>query len=152
MVELMGIEPMTPCLQGRCSPSWAITPSKSASFFTELVRYTEKDTILLPPRVPYCLSFLCGVSGLTPHCRGQPPASGWSDRSRTCGLLLPRQALYHLSYTSIYVGETATREQFYKTAISLLCTSVLRHRPVILCTVMITFFCDFNPHYNLTPY
>ena len=23
LVEMMGIEPMTPCLQGRCSPSWA---------------------------------------------------------------------------------------------------------------------------------
>ena len=26
MVEIIGIEPMTPCLQGRCSPSWAIPP------------------------------------------------------------------------------------------------------------------------------
>ena len=27
LVEMMGIEPMTPCLQGRCSPSWATPPS-----------------------------------------------------------------------------------------------------------------------------
>ena len=26
LVEMMGFEPMTPCLQGRCSPSWAIPP------------------------------------------------------------------------------------------------------------------------------
>ena len=26
MVEMMGFEPMTPCLQGRCSPSWATPP------------------------------------------------------------------------------------------------------------------------------
>ena len=26
LVEMMGIEPMTPCLQGRCSPSWATPP------------------------------------------------------------------------------------------------------------------------------
>ena len=26
VVEMMGIEPMTPCLQGRCSPSWATPP------------------------------------------------------------------------------------------------------------------------------
>ena len=26
MVEISGIEPLTPCLQGRCSPSWAIPP------------------------------------------------------------------------------------------------------------------------------
>ena len=27
VVEMMGFEPMTPCLQGRCSPSWATPPS-----------------------------------------------------------------------------------------------------------------------------
>ena len=26
VVEMMGFEPMTPCLQGRCSPSWATPP------------------------------------------------------------------------------------------------------------------------------
>ena len=26
MVELIGLEPMTPCVQGRCSPNWAKTP------------------------------------------------------------------------------------------------------------------------------
>ena len=26
MVEISGIEPLTPCLQSRCSPSWAIPP------------------------------------------------------------------------------------------------------------------------------
>ena len=26
MVEMKGIEPLTPCLQGRCSPSWATPP------------------------------------------------------------------------------------------------------------------------------
>ena len=29
MVEVIGFEPMTPCLQGRCSTSWAIPPSYS---------------------------------------------------------------------------------------------------------------------------
>ena len=29
LVEMMGIEPMTPCLQGRCSPSWATPPGLS---------------------------------------------------------------------------------------------------------------------------
>ena len=28
LVEMMGFEPMTPCLQGRCSPSWATPPFK----------------------------------------------------------------------------------------------------------------------------
>ena len=31
MVEMMGIEPMTPCLQGRCSPSWATPPYMGSS-------------------------------------------------------------------------------------------------------------------------
>ena len=26
LVEMMGFEPMTPCLQGRCSPNWATPP------------------------------------------------------------------------------------------------------------------------------
>ena len=26
VVEMMGVEPMTPCLQGRCSPNWATPP------------------------------------------------------------------------------------------------------------------------------
>ena len=28
LVEMKGIEPLTPCLQGRCSPSWATPPFK----------------------------------------------------------------------------------------------------------------------------
>ena len=34
LVEMMGIEPMTPCLQGRCSPSWATPPSVWVSLFS----------------------------------------------------------------------------------------------------------------------
>ena len=32
-MEMMGFEPMTPCLQGRCSPNWA-TPPLVCLFFT----------------------------------------------------------------------------------------------------------------------
>ena len=32
LVEMMGIEPMTPCLQGRCSPSWATPPCSFISW------------------------------------------------------------------------------------------------------------------------
>ena len=28
-VEIKGFEPLTPCLQGRCSPNWAIPPQKA---------------------------------------------------------------------------------------------------------------------------
>ena len=34
LVEMMGIEPMTPCLQGRCSPSWATPPLVWVSLFS----------------------------------------------------------------------------------------------------------------------
>ena len=38
LVERIGIEPMTPCLQSRCSPSWANAPSNFAlGKFKELV-------------------------------------------------------------------------------------------------------------------
>ena len=36
MVEMMGFEPMTPCLQGRCSPSWATPPKRVLLFLREL--------------------------------------------------------------------------------------------------------------------
>ena len=40
LVEMMGIEPMTPCLQGRCSPSWATPPSVWAfSFFSYFISH-----------------------------------------------------------------------------------------------------------------
>ena len=36
LVEMMGFEPMTPCLQGRCSPSWATPPLWEISYhFTQ---------------------------------------------------------------------------------------------------------------------
>ena len=49
MVEVIGFEPMTPCLQGRCSTSWAIPPyllkkchPKVACF---LLKTNKKETI-----------------------------------------------------------------------------------------------------------
>ena len=33
LVELVGIEPTTSCLQSRCSPSWAIAPKKQCREF-----------------------------------------------------------------------------------------------------------------------
>ena len=32
LVEMMGFEPMTPCLQGRCSPNWATPPNVIRDF------------------------------------------------------------------------------------------------------------------------
>ena len=45
LVEMMGIEPMTPCLQGRCSPSWA-TPPKGLFFSKTCLKVSENWTTL----------------------------------------------------------------------------------------------------------
>ena len=46
LVEMMGFEPMTPCLQGRCSPNWATPPFGSVALFSfnELLSLTENWT------------------------------------------------------------------------------------------------------------
>ena len=44
LVEMMGIEPMTPCLQGRCSPSWATPPLVRVSFLQLSLSVTENWT------------------------------------------------------------------------------------------------------------
>ena len=35
-MEIRGFEPLTPCLQGRCSPNWAISPKLYAGFFQKM--------------------------------------------------------------------------------------------------------------------
>ena len=50
LVEMMGFEPMTPCLQGRCSPSWATPPWRVA------------ETAYC--RLPLCLLVAFGLVGL----------------------------------------------------------------------------------------
>ena len=58
MVEVIGIEPMTPCLQGRCSTSWAIPPFLAKAYLCkinaspskdacELLKTNKKETICL---------------------------------------------------------------------------------------------------------
>ena len=49
VVEMMGFEPMTPCLQGRCSPNWA-TPPFQGSTVTE--NWTTKIEALCFHRAP----------------------------------------------------------------------------------------------------
>ena len=46
LVEMMGFEPMTPCLQGRCSPSWA-TPPYRVFLFTVPENWTTGDLLNL---------------------------------------------------------------------------------------------------------
>ena len=37
LVEMKGIEPLTPCLQGRCSPSWATPPFKGFALTVSMI-------------------------------------------------------------------------------------------------------------------
>ena len=38
LVEMMGFEPMTPCVQGRCSPNWATPPYHGLFLFKDHCR------------------------------------------------------------------------------------------------------------------
>ena len=50
LVEMMGFEPMTPCLQGRCSPSWATPPFPGLFHFFkdlyDLQKLNNKSSVL----------------------------------------------------------------------------------------------------------
>ena len=60
VVEMMGFEPMTPCLQGRCSPSWATPPCSQGRFslFSRIVANSSFALILKnwTTKVPYALT------------------------------------------------------------------------------------------------
>ena len=47
MVEMMGFEPMTPCLQGRCSPNWATPPYCFGVLFWVSVPFPRKSSSAL---------------------------------------------------------------------------------------------------------
>ena len=50
LVEMMGFEPMTPCLQGRCSPSWATPPFPGLFLFPKIIadpwKLNNKSSVL----------------------------------------------------------------------------------------------------------
>ena len=45
VVEMSGIEPLTPCLQGRCSPSWATPPSRVVLFCYLVLKLNYKRSL-----------------------------------------------------------------------------------------------------------
>ena len=65
LVEINGIEPLTPCLQSRCSPSWAIPPHGA--------RAVNSHSTLLWPQLFRCVSSFLqttfGTSLLSFHLR-----------------------------------------------------------------------------------
>ena len=70
LVEMMGFEPMTPCLQGRCSPSWATPPKllgiclSPSSYLKVSGRTTRFKRCLCTS--DFCAYALVGPSGLEP--------------------------------------------------------------------------------------
>ena len=65
-VEMKGFEPLTPCLQGRCSPNWAIPP---------LIRRPP----ILPCRLQHSTF---GRSGLNRRVRDENGCYPWSHHHR----------------------------------------------------------------------
>ena len=53
MVEPRGIEPLTPCVQGRCSPSWAMTPQT----WSEWQDLNLQPSGPKPDALPSCATF-----------------------------------------------------------------------------------------------
>ena len=51
MVEMKGIEPLTPCLQGRCSPSWATPPFYWVCLSGLLIESWQLNNKIFPYRV-----------------------------------------------------------------------------------------------------
>ena len=70
MVEMRRIELLTPCLQGRCSPSWATPPNSCWYFVKTTSAYTKYCLRCLSLSEQELLSFsvslLVGLSGLEP--------------------------------------------------------------------------------------
>ena len=58
LVEMMGIEPMTPCLQGRCSPSWATPPFDKWIVKSEEWRVSVEKASLFLHLFAYLLRFI----------------------------------------------------------------------------------------------
>ena len=53
LVEMKGIEPLTPCLQGRCSPSWATPPYLGIQLTFQSLKIEQQFGFL-----SYALNFL----------------------------------------------------------------------------------------------
>ena len=58
LVEMMGFEPMTPCLQGRCSPSWATPPFPGLPFQRSSTLPSRLILENWTTKVPYSASVL----------------------------------------------------------------------------------------------
>ena len=74
VVEMMGIEPMTPCLQGRCSPSWATPPYLRVCSFSMIINNPSVASD------PWKLNNKSSILAFTQNfSRQSTPRSPWKD-------------------------------------------------------------------------
>ena len=129
MVEMRRIELLTPCLQGRCSPSWATPPFRVLIFRRLCVLRDCRVCLYAIERIHIGYGKLVGLSGLEPptsrlsgvrsnHLSYAPmlsdrqchmffflnpsasfEAAGGDEEDRTPDPLRARQVLSQLSYT-----------------------------------------------------
>ena len=103
MVEMMGFEPMTPCLQGRCSPSWATPPFYWEFCFSPFLRLRAgritRFKLCLCTSAP-CASALVGPSGL------EPPTSCLSGTRSNLLSYDPMWLVWFLVHTCFFRAES----------------------------------------------
>ena len=84
MVEMKGFEPLTPCLQGRCSPNWATPPY--LRFPT--VPGNRTTTFWRPNRVYVVFLFLCELREIIFQFLMSSIERRWSSRTFRYGYLV----------------------------------------------------------------
>ena len=100
MVEDDGIEPTTPCLQSRCSPSWANPP-----LMVGLVGL-EPTTLALSTQCSNQLSY-------------RPKYSGSGPKKKDCSALVHHSSFLNPALDNRWVWILAPRLGFYRYALSI---------------------------------
>lgn len=112
VVELSGFEPLTPCVQSKCSPHWAIAPYASCQNWTESSlpmrllssrSYLNVCSTLVNKYAPYTKWSIGGyIYNRTSHQQGT--VYGTPRGTRTLDSRLKRALLYQLSYWRVWSG------------------------------------------------
>ena len=91
LVEVIGFEPMTPCLQGRCSTSWAIPPTFLRSSQNKCSTFPSEATFLLKTNKKETMSISASTrNGQDRQLLSLPflPKRRWSSRTFRYGYLV----------------------------------------------------------------
>ena len=102
LVELGGIEPPTSCVQGRRSPSWAITPNNYS-----ISCFTTPDSLL---RVIW---WVWVDSNHRPHPYQGCALTNWATDPGLVSWAAPRRVLFICNSETIYVKAQRVRFRFF---------------------------------------